>query len=103
MSTCVVNLNAYRKRKSKARVIEALEQFQQDVLLPLEAEQGPLRPEEFEEFIVQLLGDHLVDRLESLGDIQRLDEHYRHFDGRLRKCLDTKLKSLARFEELKRL
>jgi hypothetical protein len=102
MSNRVIDLNSYRKRRSKDRVFEALEQFQQEILLPLEEEQGALRPEEFEEFIVQLLGDHLVGQLESMGDIQRLDEQYRHFDGRLRKCLQTKLKSLAIFESVKK-
>jgi hypothetical protein len=101
MSNRVIDLNTYRKRKSKDRVVEALEQFQQEVLLPLKESQAPLRPEEWEEFIVQILGDHLVGQLASLRDIQALDEHYRHFDGRLRKCLQTKLKSLAIFESAK--
>jgi hypothetical protein len=102
MSANVINISSYRKRKSKDRVFEALEQFHQEVLLPLQHEKAPLNPEEYEEFIVQLLGDHLVGLLESVQDMRILDERYRHFDGRLRRCLQTKLKSLAIFENAKR-
>lgn len=102
MSASVTDLTVYRKRRSKDRVFEALEQFHQEILLPLQQENAQLAPDEYEEFIVQLLGDHLVGLLESVNDMHILDERYRHFDGRLRKCLQTKLKSLAVFESVKR-
>ncbi len=101
----VADLRAYRKQKSMQRVLEALEQFEQfqkAVLIPLEGHAGKasFSPDELEEFMLQVLGDHLVGRLESVQEIQALDENYRRFDGRLRRCLQTKLKSLARFESI---
>lgn len=98
MAANLIDMNIYRKRKSKSRVVEALELFHRDVLMPFENEEQPISAEEFEEFMVQVLGDHLVGRLESASEIQALDENYQRFDGRLKKCLQTKLKTLARFE-----
>lgn len=105
MSARIADLNVFRKRKSMQRVFEALERFehfQKEVLVPLEGntENASLNPEELEEFMLQVLGDHLVSRMESVKEIQVLDENYRRFDGRLRRCLQTKLKSLARFENM---
>ena len=100
MAANLIDLNGYRKRKSKSRVLEALEQFHRDVLMPFEQDVQPISSEAFEEFMVQVLGDHLVGRLDSAQEVQALDENYQRFDVRLKKCLQTKLKTLARFERL---
>ncbi len=102
MSAQLVQLDRFRKQKSKARVFEALEQFYQEVLIRLEDQNHQIAPEEFEEFMVQVLGDHLVGRLESSRQTDSLDHHYKRFDERLKACLKTKLKTLSHFEQLQR-
>jgi hypothetical protein len=100
MTSRLANLNTYRRRKANARVFEALEQLYVEVLSRLEDENEQINPEEFEEFMVQVLGDHLVGNLTSGQDFRTLDENYRRFDTRLRNCLQTKMKTLQRFETI---
>lgn len=102
MAANMVNINAYRKRKSKARVFEALEQFHQEVLIRLENQNHQIDPEEFEEFMVQVLGDHLIGNLESTRQVELLNQQYKRFDNRLKACLKTKLKTLGHFEKIQR-
>lgn len=96
----LVNMTTFRKKKSKARVFEALEQFYREVLIRLEDQHQQIDPDEFEAFMVQVLGDHLVDGLASSRDMEQLDQNYRRFDERLRACLRTKLKTLGHFEKV---
>lgn len=100
--TNLIDLNTFRKRKSRTRVFEALDRFHQEILLPMEQEGLDITPEELEEFLVQVLGDHLVGKLNSARDFHVLDENYHRFDSHLRKCLQAKLRSLAHFESVKR-
>lgn len=102
MVATLVNINSFRKRKSKARVFEALEQFYLEVLGRLEDQNKRIDPEEFEEFMVQVLGDHLVSTLDSSKELDSLDQGYRRFDDRLRACLRTKLKTLGHFERVQK-
>lgn len=102
MTAKLVNMTAFRKKKSKVRVFEALEQFYQEVLIRLEDQHQQIDPDEFEEFMVQVLGDHLVDGLESSQQLEQLDQNYRRFDERLRACLRTKLKTLSHFEKVQK-
>jgi DNA-directed RNA polymerase alpha subunit len=98
MSSKLAQLNDYRKTKTRARVFNALDHLYWEVLTRLEDEAGRIDPEEMEEFLVQVLGDHLVGDLESMREVNQLDENYRRFDSRLRKCLHHKILSLGRFE-----
>lgn len=100
MSAMPIDFAAYRKRKNKSRVFEALEQFQQDVLIPLETEKSDSKviPDEIEEFIVQVLGDQMVSKLGSANETRTLKANYKRFASRLKKCLQTKLNTLRRFE-----
>lgn len=98
----LVSMNMFRKRKSKARVFEALEQFHREVLIRLEDQNQQIDPEEFEEFMVQILGDHLVGNLDSAKQTALLEREYQRFDERLRACLRTKLKTLGHFEKVQR-
>ncbi|WP_373531165.1 hypothetical protein [Vampirovibrio sp.] len=102
MVATVVNLQSVRQRKSKVRVFEALEHFYGEILNRLEDQNKQIDPQEFEEFMVQVLGDHLVSNLSSSGDLTSLDENYRRFDDRLRACLRTKLKTLGHFEKVQK-
>lgn len=102
MAVEIVTLQSFRKRKSKVRVFEALEHFYREVLNRLEDQNNQIDPDEFEEFMVQVLGDHLVSTLSTSGDLKSLDQGYRRFDDRLRECLRTKLKTLAHFESVQK-
>lgn len=102
MAAKLANLNDYRKIKTRARVFEALEVLYMEVLTRLENEKGEIEHEELEEFLIQVLGDHLVGDLDSMQDMHQLDENYRRFDARLRKTLQTKMKSLRHFESMRK-
>lgn len=98
----LTDMSRYRKRKSRSRLFELLERFQLEVLLPNSTEPSPTDNEDMEEFLSQVLADHLIDKLHSSKDIRGMDQQYRHFDQRLRTALQTKLRSLARFEGMTR-
>lgn len=102
MSTKLAQLSDYRKRKTKARVFEALEELHAEVLTRLEDDRYQVSPEEFEEFIVQVLADHLTGLIDSSQDQDQLNNHYRRFDAKLRKCMQVKLRSLRHFESMQR-
>lgn len=97
-----VNLDRYRKKKSKERILAALEAMYFDILAHLEDEKGQIHPDEMEEFLVQVLVDHLTGNLENCSDYAALDHHYRRFDHRLRAGLHTRLKSMRHFQNLKK-
>lgn len=97
----LTDLNAFRKRKSNARVFQALEALYAEVLDQLRDERNEIHPEELEEFLIQVLVDHMTGHLESTADIAHLNDHYRRFDTRLRRCLHTRIQSLQRFQSLK--
>jgi hypothetical protein len=98
----IMTLQSFRKRKSKVRVFEALEYFYGEVLNRLKDQNNQIDPDEFEEFMVQVLGDHLVSSLCASSDLKSLDQGYRRFDNCLRACLRTKLKTLGHFESVQK-
>lgn len=100
--TPVEDLDLYRRRKARMRVFAALERLYLEVLTHLADDERRISPAEFEEFMVQVLGDHLVGDLDETMDLQRLDQNYRCFDARLRRCLQVKLMSLKHFERARR-
>lgn len=102
MTAKLVNLTVFRKKKSNERVFEALERFYQEVLIRLEDQHQNINPNEFEEFMAQVLGDHLVDGLKTGQQMEQLNQNYRRFDERLRMCLQTKLKTLSHFEKVQK-
>jgi hypothetical protein len=96
----LVSITGFRKRKSRSRLLEALEKFQKDVLLPGSQDPSPWDNEDMEEFLSQVLGDHLIGKLHSSQDVRGMAHEYRQFAQRLRRAMQTKLKSLARFESM---
>jgi hypothetical protein len=114
MSSQAININQYRKSKSRARVLEALAHFQSESLTHLTDENNSLDLEAFEEFMAQVLGDHLAGQLAderkplagsqskasgvAAGVAAGVAESYRRFNSRLKKRLQAKLKSRQLFD-----
>ena len=96
----LLSMTAYRKRKSRTRLLEALERFETDVLYPARMEPSPSVQEDMAEFLGQVLADHLIGNIQTSKDTHQLNRQYRHFLRQLRKKLEIKLKSLARFETM---
>jgi ABC-type sulfate/molybdate transport systems ATPase subunit len=99
MNSSLVALDAFRKRKMRLRVFLALEALYTEVLERLADERNEIHPEELEEFMLQVLADHLTGSLKSPDEVALLDENYRRFDERLRRCLQTRLRSLKHFQQ----
>jgi|GEM_PF-5261744 len=97
-----IDFQTFRKRKSRSRLLEALERFFTDVLIPNNDESLLADAEEFEEFIAEVLGEHIIGKIRSSKDIRGMDQEYRQFDQRLRHTLQLKIKTLARFEGMNR-
>jgi hypothetical protein len=99
-ASSLIEMQSYRKRKSRSRLIEALDRFYTEVLLPANQENLLAHADEYEEFTAEILAEHLTEKLQSARDIRGLDQQYRQFDQRLRQALQRKFKSLALFESM---
>lgn len=99
MSSQPTNINQYRKSKSRARVLDALEHFQTQAVTYLADEHNSLDLEAFEEFMAQVLGDHLTRQSSAEASDQQNDlaANYRRFNTRLKKRLQTKMKTRQLF------
>jgi len=99
----LIEMQSFRKRKSRSRLIEALERFYTEVLLPENADGLLSVADEYEEFTADILADHIVGQLGSSKDITAMDQQYRRFDQRLRTALQRKMKTLAHFEGMQQI
>ena len=102
-ASTMIDFQTFRKRKSRSRLLEAFERFFSDVLLPNSEESLLSEAEEIEEFIAEVLGDHLIGKIRSSKDIRGMEQEARKFDQRLEHTLQLKMKSLARFEGMNHL
>lgn len=100
MVATLVKLSVFRRRKVRERVFDALEQFYQNVTLPLEDRHREIDSDALESLLVQVLGEHWVDGLDSSRQPELLEERYERFSRRLKAGLKLKLKTLRRFESL---
>lgn len=102
MTATVVNLESFRKRKSHQRVFLALECLYEDALQYLANDEGMIDPNDWEAFMVQMLGEYLSSshpestEEEPVNTVLILD-NYRRFDAHLRSCLHQKLNTNLRF------
>lgn len=95
-----INIQSYRKRKSRSRLLQALEYFYTEILQPDNEDAILSDADELEEFLAEVLADQLVGRLSSSKDIRGMDQQYRQFDQRLRRALQVKMKALSHFESM---
>lgn len=102
MAATLVKLNAFRRRKVQERVLDALDQFYQNVTGPLEDDRQRVDSEALEGLLVQVLGEHWVDALDSSGQPEVLQQRYERFVRRLKAGLKLKLKTLRRFESFQK-
>jgi hypothetical protein len=100
MVATLVKLSVFRRRKVRERVLDALEQFYQNVTLPLEDRNREIDSDALESLLVQVLGEHWVDGLDSSRQRDLLEERCERFSRRLKAGLKLKLKTLRRFETL---
>lgn len=96
----LTDLCAYRKQKSRQRVFNALEELSAEAFQHLAHERSSIDAREFEEFLLQVLGDYLVDGAQPNPNVQQIYDRYERFDARLRQCLQFKLNTLRRFESI---
>lgn len=100
MVATLVKLSVFRRRKVRERVLDALEQFYQNVTLPLADHNQEIDSDALEGLLVHVLGEHWVDGLDSSRQPELLEERYQRFSRRLKAGLKLKLKTLRRFEAL---
>jgi hypothetical protein len=104
MASQPINIQQFRKVKSRARVLDALEHFQAEALTHLTDENNVLDLEAFEEFMAQVLGDHLTGQMNAemgyAAGQPKVAENYRRFSTRLKKRLQSKMKAQQYFEPL---
>ena len=100
MSANPINLESFRTRRSRARVMDAIDKLYEETKFCLADDEGVISPQDREEFLLQVLVDHLSANAEDLG-VGALDEDYRRFDGQLRHRLQTRLRTLKHFANVR--
>jgi hypothetical protein len=96
----LLDITRYRKRKSHGRIMELMERFFTDVTMPKAEEPVLQDADELEEFMAQVLADHLIGKLNSSNDATGLKAQFRQFNQRLKRGLQIKMRTRARFEAL---